>query len=163
MSNRDSSSQPNLSLYVIVFLCLLLFISVDFNVRYFLNSKVAMQAPAVSMKSSGAGSAGVPAKKPVLQQFPFKGLCKHYGFLQQAEYLPLVGALSQSQHMLGIDGEIQQVEANQWSIFPEPNLRLLLYSDARTKIVGNFMAGDCIRAVYAGDGSNRAILIAPQQ
>ena len=140
----------NRSISLIVLLCLLLVISIDFNLRYLFANKHSDNANGAENTSSAVAKKG---------SIPFKGLCKRYGFLQPSEVASLI---SLPQRVIGIDGEVQAVTANQWLINPEPKLTVSLYTDSQTKVNGRFKTGDCVSVFYANDSSNRAVLILPQ-
>lgn len=155
MSEKNIETKNNVSLYVIILLCLFLIVSLDFNIRYLLAGTSLKSLPAAPVTQV------VPANKDT-QSMLFNPICKHYGFLHESEYLPLTGIKSDSRSLLAVDGSVEKIEANLWVIIPEPRSSLMLYTDSKTKISGNFNAGDCVRAIYAGDNSNKAILIQPQ-
>jgi hypothetical protein len=145
------------SLPVIILLSVLLLISADYNIRYFL-----MRAQPEQSKSMASAGVPVPGAKKG-KSVSFQAVCPHYGFLHDSDLSSFADMTGSVPHVSGVDGYVQGIEANLWIINPEPRLTLMLYGDRKTKAMGSFKAGDCIRAFYAGDGSNRILLIEPQK
>ena len=76
--------------------------------------------------------------------------------------LPPLEARFTSANITGVQGVITKTDGNQILVSPEPGLNLALYTDSDTKLERNFKAGDCIKAIYYDDGSNKAVWISLQ-